>query len=483
MALMTSEQYIESIRNMKRNIYYRGERIENTVDHPVFRASMNCIIESYDMALMPEYEDLMTATSHLTGEKVNRFSHIDMSRDDLMKKVRMQRLMGQRTGTCYHRCVTMDVANALFSTTYDIDQKYGTHYHKNFIEYFKNVQQKDLFIGAGVTDPKGDRSKGPLEQADPDLFFHVVERRPDGVVVNGAKLHFTSPVNCHAVFVMPTMSMKAGCEDYTIACAIPMDAPGVTMIVDHAVGDMRKMYGDKADLGNAKFAGLEAVLVFDHVFVPNEHIFMNGEIEFAGVMVDRFATYHRNSYCGCKPGVGDTLIGAASLFAEYNGTAKASHIKDKLIEMTYMNETLWAGGIASSCEGHQMPAGNWMIDPMLANVSKLSVTRFPYQIAQMAEDIVGGILVTSPAFADFENPETGDYLRKYLQGANGVSAENKIRLVRYIECMTRNSGAASYMTESLHGGGSPAAMKINIARYANFKGKQELAKRLADIED
>jgi len=482
MALMTGEQYIESIRRMKRNVYFRGEKVENTVDHPVLRPSMNCIIETYEMAQMPEYEDLLTAESHLTGGKVNRFSHIDMCQDDLMKKVKLQRLLGQRTGTCYHRCVTMDIGNALYSTTYEVDQKYGTDYHKRFVEYFKWVQEEDLFIGAGVTDPKGDRSKSPLEQADPDLFFHIVERREDGVVVNGAKLHFTSPVNNHEIFILPTMAMKPGCEDYAISCAIPLDAPGITIIVDHATCDLRKLYSKEMDLGNAKYAGLESVIVFDHVFVPNERIFLNGEVEFAGELVSRFATYHRNSYCGCKPGVGDTLIGAASLFAEYNGTAKAAHIKDKLIEMTYLNETLWSGGIASSYEGYQMPAGNWMIDPMLANVTKLSVTRVPYQIAQMAEDIVGGILVTAPSQADFENPATGDYLRKYLVGANGASAEDKIRIVRFIEFMTRGAGAASYLTESLHGGGSPAAMKINIARYANYKTKQELAKRLANIK-
>jgi len=482
MALMTGEQYIESIRRMERDVYFRGEKVEDIVNHPVLRPSMNCIIETYEMALMPEFEDLLTAQSHLTGEKVNRFSHIDMDKEDLMKKVKLQRLLGQRTGTCYHRCVTMDIGNAMYSTTYEIDQKYGTSYHKTFVEYFKEVQQKDLFIGAGVTDPKGDRSKGPLEQADPDLFVHVVERRDDGVVINGAKLHFTSPVNNHEIFILPTMSMKPGCEDYAISCAIPLDAPGITTIIDHATCDLRKLYDDEMDLGNAKFAGLESVIVFDHVFVPNDRIFLNGEIEFTGPLVDRFATYHRNSYGGCKPGVGDTLIGACSLFAEYNGTSKAAHIKDKLLEMTYMNETLWAGGVASSAEGYQMPAGNWMIDPMLANVGKLSVTRFPYEMAKIAEDIVGGLLVTAPAKQDFDNPATGDYLRKFLTGANGVTAEDKVRLIRFIEFMTRGAGAASYLTESLHGGGSPAAMKINIARHANYEAKQKLAKKLANLE-
>ena len=235
------------------------------------------------------------------------------------------------------------------------------------------------------------------------------------------------------------------------------------------------------DLGNAQYGGIEAVCVFDHVFVPNERIFLNGETDFAGILVDRFATYHRNSYGGCKPGTGDVLIGACSLFSEYSGTEKAAHIKDKLIEMSHLNETLWACGVASSAAGHQMPAGNWMIDPMLANICKLNVTRYPYEICHLAEEIAGGLLVTVPSQADFENPETGDYLRKYLQGAKGVRAEDKVRALRLIESMTRGAGAVGYLTESMHGAGSPAAQKINIARYANLAVKQGLAKRLAGI--
>lgn len=482
MGLMTSTDYVESIRKMKRNIYFMGKKVENPIEHPVLVPSMNCIKETYDMALDPEFEDLMTAESPLIGEKVNRFNHIHQSLEDLNKKVKMQRLMGQRTGMCFQRCVIMDGGNALYATTYDIDKKYGTDYHERFLNYFKKVQKEDLFICAGLTDPKGDRSKRPTEQADPDLFLHVVERRPDGIVVNGAKLHLTSCVNAHEIIILPTMSMKPGDEDYAISFAIPMDSAGITMIIGRNASDLRKMTGSTMDVGNSVYGGVEAVTVFDHVFVPNERIFLNGETEFASVVVDRFAGYHRNSYGGCKAGVGDTLIGASSLFAEYNGTEKASHIKDKLVEMTHLNETLFCCGIASSCEGYKMDAGNYMVDPLLANVCKLNVTRFPYEICHLAEEIAGGLMVTPPSESDFNNPETGDYLKKYLVGANGVSAEDKVRALRLIETMCIGTGAVGYRTESLHGAGSPAAQKINIGRFANFEGKKSLAKRLAKIK-
>ncbi|WP_243421362.1 4-hydroxyphenylacetate 3-hydroxylase family protein [Pseudoflavonifractor phocaeensis] len=236
------------------------------------------------------------------------------------------------------------------------------------------------------------------------------------------------------------------------------------------------------DVGNAKCGGIEAVCVFDHVFVPNERIFLNGEVEFAGPLVDRFASYHRNSYGGCKAGVGDVLIGAASLFAQFNGVEKAAHIKDKLVEMTHMNETLYSGGIASSCEGYQTAAGNYIVDPMLANCCKLNVTRYPYEMCHLAEEIAGGLMVTAPSGADFDNPETGPYLRKLLVGANGVSAEDKLRALRLLETMCIGTGAVGFRTESMHGAGSPAAQKLNISRYANFNGKKDMAKHLANIK-
>lgn len=481
MPMKTSAEIVEMLGKMKRNIYYRGEKIEDPVNHPVFRPSLNSVLATYDLAQMPEYEDIMTTTSHLTGERINRFSTLHMSREDLIKKVRMQRLLGSYTGACFQRCVVMDAANAFYSTTYDIDSEYGTEYHKRFVEYLKYIQSEDLNVNLAVTDPKGDRSKRPCDQADPDLFLHVVERRPDGVVVNGAKAHFTGCTNGMEAFVMPTMSLKPGDEDYAIAFALPTDAPGLTIVVGRQSSDLRKMYDGEIDNGNSEFGGIESLLVFDHVFVPNERIFLNGETEFVGPLVDMFACYHRNSYGGCKPGEGDVLIGASALFAEYNGSVKTA--KDKLVEMTRLNETIWSCGVASSYEGHQTAAGNWMVDPLLANVCKLNVTDFPYQITRLAEDIVGGILVTAPSQADLENPVTGPYLKKYFVGAKGVSAENKLRIVKLIENFCFGGGGVGYKTESMHGAGSPAAQKINITRHGGFEEKKVLAKRLAKIKD
>lgn len=481
---MTKEQYIESLRKMNLKVYLMGEKIENPVDHPIIRPSLNSVAMTYELAEKEEYKDLMTAKSNLTGKTINRFCHLHQCPGDLVKKVKMQRLCGQKTGACFQRCVGMDAFNAIYSTTYEIDAKYGTEYHRRFTKYLEWVQDNDLTVDGAMTDPKGDRSLSPSQQPDPDMYLHVVEVREDGIVVRGAKAHQTGAVNSHEHLVMPTIAMKEQDRDYAVSFAVPSDADGVLMIYGRQSCDTRKLENDAdMDLGNSQFGGHEALVVFDDVFVPNERVFMCKEWDFAGMMVERFAGYHRQSYGGCKVGVGDVLIGAAALAADYNGVPKASHIKDKLIEMTHLNETLYACGIACSAEGVKTPAGNYQIDLLLANVCKQNVTRMPYEIARLAEDIAGGLMVTMPSQQDLRNPEIGQYVDKYFKGARNTSTENRMRVLRLIENLTLGTAAVGYRTESMHGAGSPQAQRIMIARQGDIEGKKDLAKNIARIDD
>ena len=489
--LMTKEQYIESLRKMKTRVYMFGEQVENWVDHPIIRPSIECVGMTYELANDPEYADLMTAKSSLTGETINRFTHLHQSSGDLIKKVKMLRLLGQKTASCFQRCVGMDAFNAVFSTTYEMDKKYGTQYHENFKNFLKMVQENDFVVDGAMTDPKGDRGLAPSAQKDPDLFMHIVERREDGIVVRGAKAHQTGCINSHWHIIMPTQAMREGDKDYAVSFATPTDAEGIYMIYGRQSCDTRKMEdGADVDLGNAKFGGQEALVVFDNVFIPNEYIFMAGEYDFANMMVERFAGYHRQSYGGCKVGVGDVLIGAAALAAEYNGAQKASHIKDKLIEMIHLNETLYCCGIACSAEGQATEAGNYQIDLLLANVCKQNVTRFPYDITRLAEDIAGGLMVTMPAESDFnsdlvvgkDGETVGEICNKYFAAAPSCTTEERMRILRFIENICLGSSAVGYRTESLHGAGSPQAQRIMIARQGNLEGKKALAKEIAGIK-
>lgn len=483
MALMTRVDYIASLSRMKKRVFIMGQEVENLVNHPLVRPSLNACAMTYESAQQPAYADLMLTTSNLTGQKVNRFTHLHQDTADLVAKVKMLRLLGQMTGCCFQRCVGMDAFNALDSVTFEMDRALETRYHARFRQYLEHVQEYDLVVDGAMTDAKGDRRLKPSQQADPDLFVHIVDKSPDGIVVRGAKLHQTGALNSHEIIVMPTQTLSEEDQDYAVAFAIPADAQGVLMIYGRQPSDTRKLEGGQIDVGNREFGGHEAVIILDDVFVPWERVFMAGEYAFSGLLVERFAGYHRQSYGGCKAGIGDVVIGAAQSLAQYQGTHKASHIKDKIVEMIHLNETMYACGIACSAEGKPTASGTYLINLMLANVCKLNVTRFPYEIARLAQDIAGGLLVTLPSEKDLTNPKIGLYLEKYLRSVDQYTTEERCRMLRLMENLTLGPGAAAYLTESMHGAGSPQAQRIMLARLADLEGRMRLARKLAGIKD
>jgi 4-hydroxybutyryl-CoA dehydratase/vinylacetyl-CoA-Delta-isomerase len=483
MPIKTREQYIESLRKMNYNVYFLGERIENPVDHPVIRPSAEAVALTYELANVPEYQNMATAKSHLTGKTINRFTHIHQSSEDLVTKVKLQRLLGQMCGVCFQRCVGMDAINALSIVTYDTDQALGTSYYQRFNNFLKHIQENDLVCDGAMTDPKGDRRLRPHQQADPDMYLRVVEKTANGIVVRGAKVHQTGALNSHEIIVMPTINMTEEDEDYAVSFAMPSDTKGITYVYGRQSCDTRALEEGDIDLGNAKYGGHESLVIFNDVFVPWERVFMCGEYQFSGSLVEKFGGYHRQSYGGCKAGVGDVLIGAAATMLDYNGLSKASHSKDKLVEMIHLNETIYSGGLACSYEGKKKPSGTCYVDNLLANVCKQNVTRFPYEIARIAQDLAGGLMATMPSEKDFRHPEVGKYIEKYLKGADGVAAEPRMRVLRLIENLTMGRGAVGYLTESMHGAGSPQAQRIMINREARLENKKKLAKALAGVRE
>ena len=377
----------------------------------------------------------------------------------------------------------MDALNALYITTFEMDKKYGSAYHERFKKFLLHVQENDLVCDGAMTDPKGDRRLQPHEQTDPDLYLHVKERRRDGIVVRGAKAHQTGIANSHEIIVMPTIAMREKDRDYAVSFAIPTDTKGITIIYGRQSCDTRKLEGSEMDVGNSVFGGQEALVIFDDVFVPGgAHIHERRD----GICRDAGGTLcpvHRRPSYSCKTGVGDVLIGAAALAAEYIGVEKSPHIKDKLVEMTHLNETIYACAIACSSEGVPTMSGAYQVDTLLSNVCKQHVTRFPYEIARIAEDIAGGLVVTMPSEKDFRSPQLGGFIDKYFKGIPSVPTEARFRVLRLIENLSLGSGAVGYRTESMHGAGSPQAQRIMIARTGGFEFKKKLAKAIAKIKD
>lgn len=478
--ITNGKEYIESLRGRHLKVYLFGELVKEPVDHPVMRPSINAVAETYDLGVREP--DLATVVSPFTGERVSRFLNICTSAEQLVLQNKMQRKMGQNTGTCFQRCVGMDAFNALYSVSYEMDEAHRTNYHKKFKAFVTEMHRYNYVVGGAMTDVKGDRSKAPHQQDDSDMFVHIVDRDEKGIYITGAKAHQTGCVNSHWMLVMPTMRLSAADKDYAVIGAVSVDAEGITYIYGRQSCDLRAMEGGTIDVGNHMYGGQEAMVVFDRVFIPYSHVFMDGEYDYAAMLVERFTAYHRRSYV-CKSGVGDVLIGAAASAADMNGLPNVSHIKDKLVEMTHLNETIYATGIAASYQGYATKSGCYLADDMLSNVCKHHVTRYPYEIARLAQDIAGGIMVTMPSEKDLNHPEIGALIKKYMKTKNDVPAEDRMRMLRLIENMTLGRNAVGYLTESMHGAGSPQAQRIQIARSMQIEYKKRLARILSGIED
>lgn len=479
MKIKTSSDYMDSLKKLHPIIYYKGEKITDVTTHPATAPHVRAAAMTYALASQADFHDLATATSHLTGREISRFTHVHQNVEDLMKKVKLLRVLGQKTGTCFQRCVGFDGINAVYSVAYEVDQEMGTDYLDRFKKWLVHIQDENLMVVGAMTDPKGDRSKSPSAQADPDQFVRIVERRDDGVVIRGAKLHMTGAVNSHEILIMPTMAMDEAAKDYAFVGAVPVDAKGITMVFGRQAGDDRRDKLERIDVGKPRFGavGGEAMIVFEDVFIPNERIFLNGETKFTGSIVYRFAAHHRANYGACKTGLMDVLTGAVSYLCQIQGSARGSHVRDKVTEMIHLSETLYCSSIACSAEGAPTPSGAYLVDTMLANVCKQNVTRFHFEVARLAVDLAGGFIATLPSEIDLRNEDIGHLVRKYFTGVETIPVEDRIKIGRLIEAMT--GGTA--LVESMHGAGSPQAQRIMIFREGNLAGKVDLAKSLAGI--
>jgi len=481
MALMTPAEYKRSIQQMKVNAYLDGRKVENLGENPVTRTVVEATAKLYELAADPRNEGVMTATSHLTGEKINRNLHVNRSREDLEKRADMALLTSQTLGTCNYRCVGCDSLNALASITTEVDRNKGTDYNKRFNNFLQRAQTNDLAVSGAVTDAKGDRAKRILE-GDPDMYVHLVKKKADGIVVRGAKMHQSGAFSAHETVVLPGGALRKGEEDYAVAFAVPNSARGITYILQYnALSAEREKAEDIYHLGNPEFGQRETCLmVFDDVFIPDENIFLCGEVDFASGLIQRFAKTHRMN-CGgaCKVGFADIIIGAAQLAAEYSGIEKAAHIREAITNMIRLSEAAHACAIAAAVKGREEPPGSgvFMPDDLFGNVAKISTAHGFWQIMALAGDIAGGLVVTMPSFKELKNPATKGYVEKYLKAA--VPAEKRMRITKVLQNWT----AGLHGPGTWHGAGSTQAQMISLHRAANIEEKKRIAKKIAGIED
>jgi len=476
MILKSKQQYVESIRKLNAEAYMRGKRISDVSKNGFTRLALQGIGRIYELSRNEKYANLLTRTGE-DGNQISAYCSIHKSKEDLVNRVRAARLICQQTGVCTaSRCCGWDALNALWHTTYEIDAKSGTQYHKRLRRYAAMVQGKDLTCAGALTDPKGNRSLKPKHQPDKDVYLRVVDENKKGIVVRGAKSMIGGAIGSHEIIVQPGTGFSDAESEHAVAFAVPLNAEGVVQVVDTQPGGERK-FENGFDKGNVGFGSSESLIVFNDVFVPKERVFMNGEYEYATDVVTKFVLLHRMVLGGCLAGCGDVLTGAAALLAEYNGLSR--QVADRLAEMTYLSEALYSQALGSAHEGQATPSGAWFPDPLLANVTKISVTRLPYDIQRIAEDIGGGMISCMPSELDLRNPKIGPLVEKYYRGTHGVSAEKRLRVARLVESMVAGPGRLGALC--MHGGGSPAAAQMTVRQLADLENKKDMAKKLAGI--
>jgi len=479
---MSGDEYRESLRRYSPTIFVDGRRVDRVADDPAFGPGINAIALTYDYALMPAYAPLMTAVQHTSGKKVNRLTHIDMSAGDLLNKLEAVRLVCQETG-CAQRYLTHDALNALGQVSARIDDARGTKENTaRFLNYLHRVQDQDLTLGIAMTDAKGDRSRRPHQQANVDSYVHVVERNAKGIVISGTKAIVTSAPYVHELLVMPCRNMGKDDAEFAVCCAVPVDAPGLTMIARPAGRPGEKLeHGDA--LFSRKYGQSTAVVMFEKVFVPWDNVFYAGEWEHSGHLTYSYATHHRQTCIAARAGFGDLLIGAGALMCEANGfdPGKETHLREQMVELIKITEGFFACGVAASVYGKADEfSGTFMPDPVFSNVGKLLMATQIYDMHRIAHYVSGGLIVTLPGPDEDHNPETGAKLSDVLRANPAVPYEQRIQTARFIEDLTAGYQGGWYSVISLHGGGSPEAMKQEIWRNYPVGSKVELVERILE---
>lgn len=474
--LMTAADYRDSLRRYSPRVFINGQAVASVADEPLLAPGVNAVGITYDFAHKVEHSALMTARQGTSGKTVNRMLHINETSTDLLYKLEAVRLVCKVSG-CAQRYLTHDALNGIFQASKLTDDVHGTDYHQRFLAYLHAVQDQDLTLGVAMTDAKGDRSKRPGQQANPDVYVHIKERRPDGIVIRGTKAIVTGAPYMHEFLVMPCRTHTREDADFAVCCAVPVDAPGVTIVARPAGRP-----GEAAAKFSAKYGQSTGVVIFDDVFVPHDRVFLAGEYEEGGFLTTTYATHHRHSCIGARAGFGDLLIGASALMIEANGLNpnRHAHIREAMVELITITEGFYACGVASSVYCSKDSAGSVMPDAVFSNIGKLLLATKIYDMHKLAHYVSGGLIVALPGPDEDHNPETQASLAAVLGGRADIPAEKRLEVSRLIEDLTVSNQAGWYSVISLHGGGSPEAMKREIWRNYPVQEKVDLVESLLD---
>jgi aromatic ring hydroxylase len=485
--MRTKEDYIKGLAKMKRNIYFDGQLLDRTDELQM--DCLNTIGLTYDEAEKPENQELCTAISHLTGERINRFTHIHQNKEDLHRKQDMTRMLCQKVGGCIQRCMGIDASNAVYNVSYEADKMNNgaTQYHENFKKWLTRFQTEDLIGCCAQTDVKGDRMLRPAEQPNPDAYVHIKERLKDGIVVSGCKVHISEASVADEVLVVPTRALRRDDKDYAVAFAVPGDWEGLKQVV--TIHNLRPREHFKRGMVQG---ATDSYMIFEDCFVPWERVFLAGENLLGGAMALLFALFHRHSYSGCKPAIGDLMLGTAALAAEVNNIHKESHVREKLAELIMITELGYAAGYTASdlgkpelyVPGHgfvPFGPGSYIPHSIYCNVGRCLTGEAVFREAEILCDISGGVTATFPHEKDFLNPETKDLLLKYTKRNKEMPVEDQAQLWRFLGDGLCSATGGIAKIGSYHGGGSPIMEQIAITTQYDIESRKKLVRYIAGM--
>ncbi|MBW2559046.1 MAG: aromatic ring hydroxylase [Deltaproteobacteria bacterium] len=475
--LRTKEQYHESLFKMRPNIYIGGNKVGR--DDPMIAPGIKVYDISFDLANDPAWKGIATAHSPIVNKEVNRFCHLPENPYDLMLKQKLIHLGSRRAGGCIQRCMGQDGITALAVCTKEIDEAKGTDYHARFLKFLHYYIENEIAGCCAQTDSKGDRLKRPSQQENPDHYLRIVEKRSDGIIVRGYKMSITTAAYAEEMAVVPTRALTEEDQDYAVAFVIPSDTEGVKMVTRPVW-----MRGKDSKDSNpyCQMGVSDSVIIFDNVFVPWERVFMCGEWEFGRRIALLFANSHRHSYCGCKPAISDILCGTSLLAAEANNIAKASHVREKISEFASASALAYSAGIAAALFGQKTSSGVFFPNEIYANVGRRLTGELIYHEYNILTEIAGGISATMPFHEDFEKGENVEDLKKFIVRNPNFSAEDSLKIWKFVEDLGCSPISAWYKIAGVHGGGSPIMETISLNLDYDYEEKKRVARYLAGLD-
>ncbi|MBE3587930.1 MAG: hypothetical protein IMW93_05145 [Thermoanaerobacteraceae bacterium] len=476
MAVITRSEYLIGLQRQRPVVFLGGQRVEDISAHPRFLPGLNSTSITYEAAHEPGFSELSTLHSPLIEEPITCWTHIQQNEEDALGKTRLMRMLGEKLCTCHYRCLTTDCLNAAWVTSFEIDRCHHTDYHQRVQNIVRQAQRKDMIIGGAIVDPKGDRRYRPAEQADPDMYLHVVEKKADGIVVKGAKAHSTAAPYTNMLCVFPCRPLGEDEKDYAVAFFTPVDARGITFICKEPPSP--EGHREMENPLSSRFGQLESFVIFDHVFIPWENVFMCGEYEFAGLMLSVFNSFHTWHKCACRAASMDTAIGALSLIAGFNGTNQAPHIRGYLTDMILNAELVYGAALAAAVDGRTHESGVYIPNRIYGNAGKVYAAMKLGEERYFLQEAAGGIVTSLAAEEDLLYPPNHIYFEKYLRTREDIPVLDRVRAVKLVEDLVASPFAGWYHGMCISGGATPQTLRERILGDYKLPDVRERALRI-----